>query len=63
MQIYSVPYEHPPDEGTDSLVTSLRESLDGLPPIGKSKMGEESPPMKAMAGIGNLSIKQLQDKM
>jgi hypothetical protein len=53
----------------ESLATSLRESLEDLaghndyPIIGKSKMAQEVPPVKAINGIGDLSLKNLQSKM
>ena len=53
----------------ESLATSLRESLEDIadpndyPIIGKSKMAKEVSPVKAINGIGDLSLKNLQSKM
>jgi hypothetical protein len=53
----------------ESLTTSLHESLEGIadpndyPIIGKSNMTQEEPPVKAINGIGDLSLKNLQSKM
>jgi len=53
----------------ESLATSLRESLEDIadpneyPIIGKSNMAQETSPVKAINGIGDLSLKKLQSKI
>lgn len=53
----------------ESLATSLRESLEDIadpneyPMIGKSNMAQETSPVKAINGIGDLSLKNLQTKI
>jgi hypothetical protein len=53
----------------ESLATSLRESLEDIadpneyPMIGKSNMAQETSSVKAINGIGDLSLKKLQTKI